>query len=750
MVMKIFFNILLTYTFAITLLAPAMANDEELDDLFSLTLEQLLQTQVISSNGIEESLIDAPAAMLIISAKQIEQRGYHNINEILVDLPGFDVINTGGSSNSTAYQRGYRTPFTTRTLFMIDGRVENHLWSQQIFLSRQYPINMISRIEVLYGPASVKYGANAFLGVINVITKKGKELNNDTNELTIKTELGSWNSQGLSMFARGNHGEFNYDISARVFTSEEEDLSNRWGFLSNQLYSNEKIWGPILSLSNDGTSYGQYTDNTDDWGLFTKLQYKNIIMGYNQWQIDEGYGTHFAADKGQNNSDWLRASQQAFIEHQWQPSPQLTVNSALNYRENRVWGNWAEATTDWHEGMSEYSYVSLTYWNSTNNAIEAKQDLDYQLSDNFRLLSGWRAKRSDLTKSYDIPGYWHAYSSTVPSDDPGPYGFGAGVFHSSDSSYDFFAKPLSQVPDENREQFNDTGVYGAVIYDSYPWRLNFGLRYDDNQIWGANTSPRVAAIYKFNQEKSAIKLVYGEAFQEPPAKQLYGGWSDRQSNPDLKPEQVKNLELIVMHKSQHWLHDISLYHAKYQEVIREDAMNDAKRNSWGLEYRGQFEYDNLLSGQEAITGQLFYTYAHTKSNQSYDHQQNQWYEESTTLGDISPHKVNFIVNVPVSASFNVNIKANYLHRTPLYSRNPLTTQEIEVASRVIFDTAFSYQSTQWLFSLKAMNIFDRKVFAPGVGKANSGNDFSQRSLGFNNSLSPQPGRSLWLAAEYTF
>jgi len=74
---------------------------------------------------------------------------------------------------------------------MIDGRVENHLWSQQVFLSRQYPINMISRIEILYGPASVKYGANAFLGVINLITKKGEELKEGRSEFSIKGELGS-------------------------------------------------------------------------------------------------------------------------------------------------------------------------------------------------------------------------------------------------------------------------------------------------------------------------------------------------------------------------------------------------------------------------------------------------------------------------------------------------------------------------------------------------------------------------------
>ena len=88
------------------------------------------------------------------------------------------------------------------------------------------------------------------------------------------------------------------------------------------------------------------------------------------------------------------------------------------------------------------------------------------------------------------------------------------------------------------------------------------------------------------------------------------------------------------------------------------------------------------------------------------------------MGDISPHKINLIINVPITAAFNVNIKANYLQRTQLYSRNPLTEQDIEVASRVIFDSAISYQQAQWQLSLKAMNVFDRKVFAPGTGKAN--------------------------------
>ena len=742
----------LNIAFSFTLFfACAMSHAEEPeDDFLSLTLEQLMQIQVVSSNGIEETLIDAPAAIVVLTRQDITQRGYSSLSQILVDLPGFDVINNGDTSSGIAYQRGYRTPSTTRTLFMIDGRVENNLWNQQVLLSKQYPISMISRIEVLYGPASVKYGANAFLGVINVITKKGIDLDKGDSEVSIRAELGSWNSKGIELFSRGRRDDFSFELSARIFASDGENLSDRWGFLSNEIYGNKNIWGPILDLSNDGINFGQYASQMDDWGAFASLQYKDLRIGVIQWVIDDGYGANYAADRGQNNADWQRSSQQYFIEHQWQASKHLLVNSTINYRANRTWGNWAEATPDWNENMSNFSYISFTNWNSSSSATEVKQDLDFKLSDTFRYLAGWRVKRTDLTKAYDIPGYWGAYSSTVPSNTPGPYGFGAGIYHSSDSIYDFFSMPLTKVPSDNRTQFNDIGLYGAIIYDTYPWRFNLGLRYDDNQIWGAFVTPRVAGIYKFNNEQSAIKLTYGEAFQEPSAQQLYGGWSGRNANPDLKAEQAKNLELILMHKTQHWLHDISLFRAYYDDVIREDAINDANRKVWGLEYRGQFEYNNFISTQAPITGRLFYTYNKTETNQVYDHQQNQWILSTMTLGDISPHKINLIINLPLAYKVNANIKANYLHRTPLYSRNPLSEQAIEIGSRVIVDAAMTFQYAAWQLTAKALNIFNREVFAPGIGKADAGNDFSKRSLGFNNSLMPQPGRSFWLTAQYQF
>ena len=304
------------------------------------------------------------------------------------------------------------------------------------------------------------------------------------------------------------------------------------------------------------------------------------------------------------------------------------------------------------------------------------------------------------------------------------------------------------MPDDNRVKFNDAGGYISVIYDNAAWRANLGIRYDNNEIWGSSINPRISGIYKFNNNESAIKFIYGEAFQEPPAQQLYGGWSGREANPDLKPEKANNVEVILMHKTGRWLHDVSLYRASYDNVIREDAINNGGRNISGLEYRGRFEFPHFIDSKNNITGNLYYTYTHAKTDRIYSHSKEIWLDENVTLGDISPHKVNLLVDIPVSQQWNFNMKANYLDRTQLYSRNPLNLQNIEVGSRIIFDSTLSYSNNNWLVSFKALNIFDRKILAPGIQKADSGNDFSKRSLGFSNSLSAQPGRSIWLTVSY--
>ena len=741
--LKIYFIFFLFLSFSLC------AFEEGETDLFQLSLSSLMNVKVTTASGIEESLSDAPAAMIVIEEKDFKQKGYSNLVDVIADLPSFDSVVTSGATHLTFYQRGYRTPASSRTLFMINGVVDNHLWTQIAVVSRQYPISNIARVEVLYGPASVRYGPNAFMGIINIITKNAKNFTKGQHEFTARAELGQWDSKGIEISANGRFDDFRYSLSARQFSSDEEDFSSRWGFLSNDLYQDASIWGPIRDLESTKIKMDHYADPTMDRGVLADINYKNWKFGLIHWKVDEGYGAQYTADRGQTNSSWKQESNQYYLEHQGKVSKDFSIKSFALHRNNRVWGDWAESAPDFRDNMSQHSFVSFTHWNTTSEAFEFKQDTEYQVNNHWRVLSGWRYKKSDITKAYDIPGYWQgSYSSTTPASDLGPYGLGAGIFNSGDSEYTFSAYPLNEVPSNNRQKFNDKGLYSGGIYDAFPWVFNFGVRFDENNIWGSSVSPRLASIYKLANKRTVIKLIYGEAFQEPSAEQLYGGWSGRQSNLDLLPEEAQNIELILMQQEDHWLHELSVYVASYTNVIRESAINDGTRNTWGAEYRGRFEYPHFINALEKITGNFYYTYTEPQTNRRYNHEISEWESKNASVGDIAPHKINASVYLPINNKMGINIKGNYSSPTELYTRNPLSKQGISLGSRVIFDLAVNYTNVNYSINLKVKNLFDHQNMLPGIKAADSGNDFTQRSKGFNNSLIPQGSRSLWLTLEF--
>ena len=175
----------------------------------------------------------APATIQVITEEDIKRRGYQDITQIFYDLPGFDVSRTFGTSYATVYQRGYRTSaLTERMLFMIDGVDDNELWTNAVYLSRQFPISNIKRIEIIYGPASTIYGPNAFTGVVNIVTKSpsdvfknkdisGKRLVNVNGMATkgaLNTNMAEING------SLGSNGVF-AQATARVYTTDDLDLS---------------------------------------------------------------------------------------------------------------------------------------------------------------------------------------------------------------------------------------------------------------------------------------------------------------------------------------------------------------------------------------------------------------------------------------------------------------------------------------------------------------------------------------------
>jgi len=200
-----------------------------------------------------------------------------------------------------------------------------------------------------------------------------------------------------------------------------------------------------------------------------------------------------------------------------------------------------------------------------------------------------------------------------------------------------------------------------------------------------------------------------------------------------------------MHNGQDWEQEVSVYEARYENVIKEEAKNEGKRKIRGLEYRARHQFSNPLR----ISTHFYYTYTRSKSDIFYDFESGEWIDGIKELGDIATHKVTAGFYLPFRGSFGWYFNINYIGERNLYLRNPLRAQGREVDEYFTLDTAINYNWKNLRVTFKVKNLSDEAYFHPGPGSADSGNNFSQRSAGYNNSLVPQLGRSLSLNFRYS-
>jgi len=132
---------------------------------------------VTTAGGYEQNIADAAATISVITAEELQKKSYSDVTDALKNIPG--VFVQGGGTNQTVSIRGMGSAYT---LFLIDGRPMNdgsllttNGGVQGASVNFLPPIESIERIEIIRGPSSSLYGSDAMGGVINIITKKHQD-----------------------------------------------------------------------------------------------------------------------------------------------------------------------------------------------------------------------------------------------------------------------------------------------------------------------------------------------------------------------------------------------------------------------------------------------------------------------------------------------------------------------------------------------------------------------------------------------
>src|SRR5271156_2624557 len=144
-------------------------------DLTSQSIEDLMNIQVTSVSKTDETLSRTASAVFVISQEDIRRSGATSIPGLLRMVPGVDVAQI--NSNTWAVDvRGFNARFSNDLLVLVDGRpVYTQSFGGVFWDVLDLPLEDIERIEVIRGPGSSVWGANAVNGVINIITKKASE-----------------------------------------------------------------------------------------------------------------------------------------------------------------------------------------------------------------------------------------------------------------------------------------------------------------------------------------------------------------------------------------------------------------------------------------------------------------------------------------------------------------------------------------------------------------------------------------------
>ena len=133
---------------------------------------------VFGASKYEQKVTEAPASVTIITAEEIRRYGYRTLADILRSARGFYTSND--RNFSYAGVRGFSRPgdFNTRLLILVDGFRTNDAVYNAGPIDREFPVDvdLIDRVEIARGPSASLYGTSAFFGVVNVITKNGRQL----------------------------------------------------------------------------------------------------------------------------------------------------------------------------------------------------------------------------------------------------------------------------------------------------------------------------------------------------------------------------------------------------------------------------------------------------------------------------------------------------------------------------------------------------------------------------------------------
>lgn len=563
-------------TSALLMQAPAVFADQT--DQYELGQVYGDRYTISLATGSQQPLRRAPAVATVITAQDIAAMGATDLDDVLESVAGLHVSRTNTYTTSMYLIRGVFAQNNPQTLLLMNGvPVTTMLVGNRGNLWSGYPLEHIARIEIIRGPGSALYGADAYSGVINVVTKSAA----DTPGTQIGVRTGSFQSRDVWVQHGGKWGAV--DVAAYLRTGRTDGFDKT--LEADAQTRTDRAFGTRASLAPGPVNTGY--DAVD----------ANLDLAYDKWRWRMGY-------KMRDNIRVGAGVASALDPVGREQSVRTTTD--LSWSDLRM-------ANDWGLGVSA-SYMqylqrmptplqllppgtTLPTGSFPIGMIGAPETSERQIRlSAFVIYSGFANHTMRLGLGHDDLDMYD--TSEIRNFNYTP----AGVPIPLASLVDF-----SETAPFNLPQRRTVGyVYAQDEWNfAKDWTLTAGVRHDHFSDTGGTTNPRVALVWDAALDVTA-KLLYGRAFRAPAFAEQYAITNPVSlGNPNLHPETIDTLEAAVSWQaSQNVLLNLSAYRYAMQEIIRlvprpilgtgSVYANTGNQNGYGMEFEVEWDVSRSL------------------------------------------------------------------------------------------------------------------------------------------------------------
>lgn len=694
----------------IFLFTASVARGDESSDEAALNGVYGDENIISIATGTEQPIAKAPAVATVITARQIRDMGATDLDQVLETVPGLHVSHDPYGYEPVYIFRGIYAQYNPQVLLLINGIPQTALLhGGRNLVWAGMPVEDISRVEVIRGPGSAVYGADAFAGIINVITKTADEM----PKLEAGVRYGSFDTRDAWLLSSNDvgRGRLGLALEYHITNGQRQQIDADAQTALDQLYGTHASLAPgRVNLSRNNLD-ARLDYSLDHWQFRAGLQRRSDVgSGAGVAQALDPSGRYLSerwnTDLTYHNAD---------LSPLWDVTAQISIlnTSVVNQRNLLI---YPPGTNPLGTGVYPDGFIG------NPEVYERHSRADFSA-----FYSGIDRHQIRIGTGYYYGEVYNVHETKNYGPDPAtglPLPPGAGLVDVSNTPYVF-------LPKGHRA---DSYAFLQDVWNFLAdWELTSGVRYDYYSDFGDTTNPRLALVWSTTRNLTT-KLLYGRAFRSPSFVQTQTVYNPVvQANPNLKPETMESYECAFNYKPMESLRlDLNLFHYNWEDIIQlvhldpNSQASIAENAGAQIGNGGEFEVNWEWFDNVKLNASYSYLKAKDENTQSTPPQ--------------SPSRQAFVsVDWKFADSWNISGQANRImgrHRQVDDPRPP-------TKNYTLVNLTLRHQASHngFGYALAVRNLFDADAREPSPWAGPTGT--------IPNDL-PLAGRSFYIEASYVF